>query len=53
MRYLIDKTLDIDRVVIEVHAAPEARRHMRVAHRVIDEQVVDLVAERTFCAACV
>ena len=51
MRELVDEALDVDRVVVDVHAAPEARRHVRVAHRVIDQQVRNRVAEMAFRAA--
>ena len=51
VRDLVDEALEVDRVVVEVHAAPEAGRHVRVAHRVVDQQVRDRVAERAFGAA--
>ena len=46
MGQLVHEAFEIDRVLVEVHAAPEARRHVRVAHRVVDQQVRDGVAER-------
>src|SRR5690606_10205094 len=45
MRELVHEALEIDRVLIVVHAAPETRRHVRVPHRVIDEQIGDGIAE--------
>ena len=42
--------LDEHRVLVDVHPAPEARRHVRVAHRVVDQQVRDVVAERVLAA---
>ncbi len=35
---LIHEAFDVDGVVVDVHAAPEARLHVRVAHRVIDRR---------------
>ena len=46
LRQLVHEALDEDRVLVDVHAAPEARRDVRVAHRVVDQQVRDGVAER-------
>ena len=51
LRQLVDEALEIDGVLVVVHAAPEPRRDVRVAHRVIDQQVRDGVAERAFRAA--
>ena len=39
-----------DGVLVDVHAAPEARRDVRVAHGVIDQQVGHGVAERVLHA---
>ena len=41
MRHLVDEALHVDGVLVGVDAAPEAHRHMRVAHRVVDQQVGD------------
>ena len=49
-RQLVHEGLDEHRVLVDVHAAPEARRHVRVAHRVVDQQVRDVVAERVLAA---
>ena len=46
LRQLVHEALDEDRVLVDVDAAPEARRHVRVAHRVVDQQVRHGVAER-------
>ena len=43
---LIHEAFEIDGVLIDVHAAPEPRRNVRVAHRVVDQQVRDRVANR-------
>ena len=45
MRQLVHEALEIDRVLVEVDAAPEARRHRRIAHGVVDQQVRDRVAD--------
>ena len=44
-REFIHETFKIDGVLVVVHATPEAGRDVRVAHRVIDQQVRDRVAE--------
>ena len=41
MRQLVHEAFEVDRVVVDVHAAPEAREDVRVAHRVVDQQVRD------------
>ena len=46
MGQLVHEAFEIDGVLVDVHAAPEARRHVRVAHRVVDQQVRDGVADR-------
>ena len=46
MRELVHEAFDVDRVVVDVDAAPEARRNVRIAHGVIDQQVRHAVAER-------
>ena len=38
---LIHKAFEIDRVVIDVHAAPEARNNVRIAHRMLDQDIRD------------
>ena len=48
VRQLVHEALQIDRILVVVDAAPEARRDMRVAHRVVDQQVRDGVAELAF-----
>ena len=49
--HLVDEALEEDGVLVVVDAAPEARRHVHVAHRVLDQQVRDGVAELAFGAA--
>ena len=46
VRQLVHEAFEIDGVLVDVHAAPEARRHVRVAHGMVDQQVRDGVAER-------
>ncbi len=53
MRHFVYEALKIDRVLVQIHAAPEARRYRRVAHRLLDEQVVETVAESPLRAAIV
>ena len=43
---LVDEALEIDRVLVEIDAAPEAGRNGRIAHRVIDQQRRKGVADR-------
>ena len=45
-RELVHEALEEHRVLVDVDAAPEPRRDVRVAHRVVDQQVRDAVAER-------
>src|SRR5215831_5314490 len=51
MGELVHEALEIERVLIVVHAAPEPRRDRRIDHRVLDEQVRDTVAELPLGAA--
>ena len=51
MGELVYETLKIDGVVVDVHAAPEARRHVRVAHGMINQQVRNGVTDRRFRSA--
>ncbi len=51
VRELIHEALEIDRVLIVVDAAPEARRDVRVSHGMIDQQIGNVVTERAFGAA--
>ena len=46
VRQFVHEAFHVDGVLVGVHAAPEARRHVRVAHRVVDQQVRHRVAER-------
>ena len=48
---LIHEAFDEHGVLVVVDAAPEARRHVRVAHGVLDQQVGNGVAELAFRAA--
>src|SRR5437762_9346407 len=47
-RELVHEALDEQRVLVDVDAAPEPRRHVRVAHRVVDQEVRHRVAEGVF-----
>src|SRR3954447_16378032 len=51
VRKLIHEAFQINRILIVVHSAPEVRWDMRVAHRVVDKQVRNRIAERTFRTA--
>ena len=51
MREFVDEAFEIDRVLVVVHAAPEPRRDMRIAHRIVDQHVRDIIAELAFRAA--
>ena len=46
LRQLVHEAFHEDAVLVDVHAAPEARRDVRIAHRMVDQQVRDGVAER-------
>jgi hypothetical protein len=46
MGELVHEAFEVDGVLVEVDAAPEARWHRRVAHRVVDQEVRDRVADR-------
>ena len=48
---LVHEAFEIDGVLVDVHAAPEARRDVRVAHGMVDQHVGDRVAERRFGSA--
>ena len=50
VRQLVHEAFDEDGVLVDVHAAPEARQDVRIAHRVVDHQVRDGVAERVLLA---
>ena len=43
---LVHEAFEVDGVLVDVDAAPEARRHVRIAHGVVDQQVRHGVAER-------
>ena len=46
MGELVDEAFEVDGVVVEVDAAPEAGRHRRVAHGMVDQEVRERVADR-------
>ena len=48
MGELVHEAFQVDGVLVDVHAAPEARRDMRVAHGMVDQEVRDGVADRRF-----
>ena len=39
VRQFVHEALEIDGVLVVVHAAPEPRRNVRIAHGVIDQQI--------------
>ena len=45
MGQLVHEAFHVDGVLVDVDPAPEPRRHRRVAHGVVDEQVRDAVAD--------
>ena len=48
MGQFVDERFHVDRVLIHVDTAPETRRHVRVAHGVVDQQIRHRVADRVF-----
>jgi hypothetical protein len=44
VRKLVHEAFQINRILIVVHSAPEVRWDVRVAHRVVDEQVRNRIA---------
>ena len=46
VRELVHEAFEKDRVLVDVHAAPEPRRDVRVAHGVVDEEIGHGVADR-------
>ena len=46
LRHFVDEALHVDRVLVGVDAAPKTRRHMGVAHRMVDGEVVKRIADR-------
>ena len=46
MRQLVHEAFEIDRVLVDVDAAPEARRDVGIAHGMLDQQVRKGVADR-------
>src|ERR1041384_5513234 len=47
-RELVHKALNENGVLVDVHSAPETGRHVRIAHRVVDQQIRHRVAEGVF-----
>ena len=45
MRHLVHEAFEIDGVLIVVHAAPESRRQRWIAHRVVDHEIRNRIAE--------
>ena len=43
---MVNVAFQIDGVLVDVDAAPEARRHMRIAHGMIDQQIRDVITDR-------
>src|SRR5262249_1380922 len=48
---LVHEAFEVNGVVVDVHASPEAWIDVRVAHRMIDQDVGDRVADRRFRSA--
>src|SRR5262245_53299650 len=46
MRKLIHETFEVDGVVVDIHATPEARRDRWIAHGMVDQKVRNGVTER-------
>src|SRR6266853_434038 len=51
MGKLIHEAFEIESVLIVVHAAPEVRRDVRIAHSVVDQKVWNRITEGAFRAA--
>ena len=52
-RNLVNEALEVDGVLVEVDPAPETRRHVRIAHGVVDQHVREAVADHRLAAAFV
>src|SRR6266436_5549063 len=50
MRQFVHETFEIDRVVIDVHAAPETRRDGGIAHRMLDQKIGNRISNRSVAA---
>ncbi len=50
LRQLVHEALQEDGVLVDVHATPEPRLDVRIAHGMVDHQVRDRVAECVFRA---
>ena len=48
VREFVDKAFQINRVLVQIHATPETRRHMRIAHRMVDQKIRERVHQRVF-----
>jgi hypothetical protein len=48
---LVHEAFEVNGVVVDVHAAPEAWIDVRVTHRMIDQDVGNRVADRRFRSA--
>ena len=48
---LVHEALDVDRILVVVDAAPEARAQVRVAHRVVDREIRNRIAEPALLSA--
>src|ERR1700716_775908 len=46
MRQFIHETFEVDRVVIDVHAAPVTRRDVGIAHRMLDQKIGNRISDR-------
>ena len=50
MRQFVHETFEIDRVVIDIDAAPESRRDVGIAHRMLDQQIRYRISDRMLAA---
>ena len=46
MRQLVHEAFEIDRILVDVDAAPETRRDVGIAHRMLDQEVGNGIADR-------
>ena len=50
MRQFVHETFEIDRVMIDVHAAPETRRDGGIAHRMLNQKIGNRISNRSIAA---
>ena len=47
VRELVDETFQVNRIVVDVYAAPEPGNYVRIAHRMLDQEVRHRIADRS------